>query len=117
MSTRNDNLLRYDHRPESAADDPRGADRQRQAADCFWGGAPREITRLGTASRRARTQESSRGGADRLVRRCLILARGVPSAQINDTVRHLHLLDARIDLLLHDFDDPGRNERILAGRP
>ena len=83
----------------------------------FWGGAPREITRLGTASRRARTQESSRGGADRLVRRCLILARGVPSAQINDTVRHLHLLDARIDLLLHDFDDPGRNERILAGRP
>lgn len=51
------------------------------------------------------------------VRRCLILAQGVPPAQIDEMVRRLQLLDARTDLLLHDFDDPGRDERIVAGRP
>lgn len=50
------------------------------------------------------------------MRRCLILAQGVPPAQIEETVRRLKLLDARTDLLLHDFDDPGRDELILAGR-
>jgi hypothetical protein len=50
------------------------------------------------------------------VRRCLIMAQGVPPAQIDETVRRLKLLDARTDLLLHDFDDPGRDERIVAGR-
>ena len=51
------------------------------------------------------------------VRRCLIMAQGTPPAQIDETVRRLKLLDARTDLLLHDFDDPGRDERIVAGRP
>ena len=51
------------------------------------------------------------------LRRCLILAQGVPSPQIDDRVRRLHLLDARADLLRHDFRDPGRDERIVAGRP
>ena len=51
------------------------------------------------------------------VRRCLIMAQGAPPAQIDETVRRLKLLDARTDLLLHDFDDPGRDERIVAGRP
>jgi Acetyltransferase (GNAT) domain len=49
------------------------------------------------------------------VRRVLILAQGVSSAQIDETVRRLKILDARTDLLLHDFDDPGRDERIVAG--
>lgn len=51
------------------------------------------------------------------VRRGLILAQGVAPAQIDETVRRLRLIDARTDLVLHDFDDPGHDERIVAGRP
>jgi len=51
------------------------------------------------------------------VRRCLILAQGIPPPQIDEMVRRLKLLDARTDLLLHDFDDPGGAERIVAGHP
>ena len=47
--------------------------------------------------------------------RNLILAQGVPQVQIEERVRRLRLLNARTDLVLHDFDDPGRDERILAG--
>jgi Acetyltransferase (GNAT) domain len=51
------------------------------------------------------------------VRRCLILAQGIQPAQIDEMVRRLQLLDARTDLVLHDFDDPGRDERTVGGRP
>ena len=50
------------------------------------------------------------------VRRCLILAQGVAPAQIDDAVRGLRLAAVHTDLLLHDFDDPGHEERIVAGR-
>ncbi len=49
------------------------------------------------------------------LRRGLILAQGVPAARIDETVRRLRLLDARTDLVLHDFDDPGCERRTLAG--
>jgi hypothetical protein len=45
------------------------------------------------------------------------MAQGISPVQIDETVRRLKLLDARTDLLLHDFDDPGRDERIVAGSP
>jgi hypothetical protein len=50
------------------------------------------------------------------VRRCMILAQGLSEAQIGEIIRRLRLLDARTDLVLHDFDDSGREERIVAGR-
>ncbi len=50
------------------------------------------------------------------VRRCMIMAQGVAPSQIDHAIRRLKLLDARSDVLLHDFDDPGREERTIAGR-
>ena len=45
------------------------------------------------------------------------MAQGTPPAQIGGWSGVCKLLDARTDLLLHDFDDPGRDERIVVGRP
>ena len=50
------------------------------------------------------------------VRRCLILAQGIQFTRLDETVRHLRLMDARTDLVLHDFDDPGRSERVVANQ-
>jgi hypothetical protein len=49
------------------------------------------------------------------LRRGLLLAQGAAPARIDETLRRLRLLDARTDLVLHDFDDPGRDERLVAG--
>jgi hypothetical protein len=37
---------------------------------------------------------------------------GVPAAQIDEMVQRLRLLEGPTDLLLHDFDDPGRDELV-----
>ena len=50
------------------------------------------------------------------VRRCLIMAQGAPPRRIDDLIRRFRLCDGRSDLLLHDFDDPGQDERTVAGR-
>jgi hypothetical protein len=50
------------------------------------------------------------------VRRCLVMAQGALVRRIDELIRRLRLYDRRTDLLLHDFDDPGRDERIVAGR-
>ena len=51
------------------------------------------------------------------VKRCLIMAQGVASAQIDLAVRRLRLLDPRTDCVLHDFDNSELEERVVAGRP
>ncbi len=50
------------------------------------------------------------------LRRALILARGLAPDALENAIVGARLLDARTDLVLHDFDDPGFASRMIAGR-
>ena len=50
------------------------------------------------------------------LRRALILAHGLNSDALDAAIRRARVIDARTDLILHDFDDAGQDMRKVAGR-
>jgi hypothetical protein len=50
------------------------------------------------------------------IRRCLLLVAGLADKEIGEIVLRERLLDFRTDLILHDYEDPGRETREIAGK-
>ena len=50
------------------------------------------------------------------IRRCLLLVAGLADEEIGEIVLRERLLDFRTDLILHDYEDPGRETREIAGK-
>ncbi|HTO80397.1 MAG TPA: GNAT family N-acetyltransferase [Methylocystis sp.] len=50
------------------------------------------------------------------IRRCLLLVAGLADEEVGEIVLRERLLDFRTDLILHDYEDQGREARKIAGR-
>ena len=50
------------------------------------------------------------------IRRCLLLVGGLADEELGEIVLRERLLDFRTDLILHDYEDQGRESREIAGK-
>jgi serine/alanine adding enzyme len=50
------------------------------------------------------------------IRRCLLLVAGLADEELGEVMLREKLYDLRSDLTLHDYEDPGRGTREIAGR-
>jgi len=50
------------------------------------------------------------------IRRCLLLVAGLADVEVGEVISREKLLDLRTDLILHDYEDQGRETREIAGK-